>query len=841
MKLLRGLLICSILICAVSYPGTVRANDGKYSDELKESFISSAVGEKVSMIVYLTDQVDILALDGMLYDMRLTRQERHRIVVEELQAAAERSQPAVRGELELLIEQGEVEAYTPYWIVNCFVVFGTESAAEILSELDEVDYFEPNFRAELIKPIIGPERALDDDEDTPPPGIVAIRAPEVWYELGIMGEGALVAHLDTGVDGGHPALSERWRGNFAPHSECWYATVSGSSTPVDTDTHGTHVMGTICGATNGGTGDTTGVAPSALWIGGDAIGQGTTSTFDNDVLSSYQWFADPDGNPETVNDVPDVVQNSWGVYSAFTGYDDCDDRWDAAILALEAGGTVVTFSAGNEGPSSQSHRSPANAIYDSVSFFSVGAVNTGSGDFPYPIADFSSRGPSDCDGSTIKPEVCAPGVNIYSSVPGGGYDGTYDGTSMAGPHVAGIVGLMRSANPDVEVREIKSIIMRTARDEGTTGEDNTYGHGFVDAYEAVLQVIQGYGRIQGYVRNATTLDPVPAQIEVVGGAQVTKASASTGWYQLILPGDSTYTLRYSLYGYVEDEAVVSTVADDTTFQDMNLVPRPVITLLTEDFESGAPDWTHEAASGWGDNWHLSTEQYYSGATSYKCGDTGTGDYDNLLDARLIFPVIPALPGEARLYFQMKLEGETSGAYPDSAYDGGIVEVAAEGGSFEEVTPVSRYSHVFRYESGSGNPASGPMLGLPCFADNPDWEQITVDLTEFEGQDVQIRFRFGSDAGVANEGWYVDDVVVSALGSAELVEPEGLTVFVDNEDVVLRWSADSNPAYRIYSDTDSEGLFETFEGETPETTLTIEGGAAVDLMKFYIVKGWNGVP
>jgi hypothetical protein len=62
---------------------------------------------------------------------------------------------------------------------------------------------------------------------------------------------------------------------------------------------------------------------------------------------------------------------------------------------------------------------------------------------------------------------------------------------MAGPHVAGVVGLMRAANPDLDVQTIKQILMDTCTDLGPSGEDNTYGHGFINAYEAVLASLAG--------------------------------------------------------------------------------------------------------------------------------------------------------------------------------------------------------------------------------------------------------------------------------------------------------------------------------------------------------------
>jgi len=840
MKLPRISVFFLILAVGLASAGTALADVQKFSSELTYLLTTTPTGEKHSMIVHLADAVDVIALDNELYHQKVTRATRHQIVMESLRAAADRSQGAVREFLDELVEAGEVDGYTAYWIVNCFVFYGTGNAAALLAERADVAYVELNFESSLIQPIRSAGRALDDDENTPPPGIVAVRAPEVWYELGIQGGGALVANLDTGVDGNHPALNYRWRGVSEPWQECWRSPVNGTTFPMDGYGHGTHVMGTMCGATlASGTGDTVGVAPAAQWIADDAIDQGTGTGFDNDVLDAYQWFADPDDDPGTVDDVPDVVQNSWGVDSRFSGYQDCDSRWDLAILALEAGGTVVTFSAGNEGPDPQTHRSPANAIYDSVSFYAIGAVNATDYDWPYPIASFSSRGPSDCDGMTIKPEVCAPGVTVYSSVPGGGYESAgWSGTSMAGPHVAGIVALMRSANPDMDVRDIKSIIMRKARDLGSAGEDNTYGWGFVDAYEAVIEVMSGYGRIMGTVRDASTTDPIPALVEVVGGAQQTIASGA-GAYILVVPGDSTYTVRYSLYGYVSQEHTLYVAMDDTTFQDVDLVPRPVITVFSDDFESGAPDWTHSSPPSWGDQWHLSSEQVHGGTSSWKCGDTGAGDYANLLDAHLTSPVIADIPEEARLYFWMKIEGELSGAFPDSAYDGGILEISADGGPFQQVTTEGGYPKTFRWESGGGAPATGPMLGQPCWADDPTWVEEIMDLGAYVGQSIQVQFRFGSDAGGTNEGWYVDDVVVIALGMPGITVPTGLVIVVEGDDLHLSWDSDTNYGYRVYSDDIPEGSFSALVGETTETELIIVGGATAADMKFYTVQGWDG--
>jgi len=88
-------------------------------------------------------------------------------------------------------------------------------------------------------------------------------------------------------------------------------------------------------------------------------------------------------------------------------------------------------------------------IYDAS--FTVGATDNNDN-----IVSFSSRGPVSIDGSNrLKPDISAPGLNIYSTVPGGGFS-TASGTSMAGPHVAGVAALLLSIRPDLHARWTKS-------------------------------------------------------------------------------------------------------------------------------------------------------------------------------------------------------------------------------------------------------------------------------------------------------------------------------------------------------------------------------------------------
>ena len=321
----------------------------------------------------------------------------------------------------------------------------------------------------------------------------------------------------------------------------------------------------------------------------------------------------------------------------------------------------------------------------------------------------------------------------------------------------------------------------------------------------------------------------------VTGPWVTLAASTPndGMHQVVASAPGTETARVRITSI--DDPVQTDMSDADFFISAMLV------LLSETFEGGAGDWFHESGGGtWVDQWHISAERANSPTHSYKNGDTGTGNYANLCDARLISPIIDNLPGNATLSFYHQIQAELSGAYPDSAYDGGVIEISVDGNAFEPATPRNGYPKTFRTESGGGNPYSGPMPGRPCFSGNvTTWTLVEVDLAAHEGLPVQFQFRFGSDAGTGNEGWYIDDVTVFApLG---ISTPTGLTCLRNGNNIVLRWADDSNPFYRIYSSTSPEGPFTTLEGSTTENIFTVPGGIGAEEMKFFVVVGWDGIP
>ncbi len=546
-----------------------QANAGQLSPGMDRFIEGKAGSEEVRAVVVLTDQAPIPTMDQDLRLSRATMNVRHRIVIDALRETAARSQGPILQDLEARRIAGTIAEYKAFWLVNGIAVRGTVDAIRQIALRNDVEVVEPNHQIELLPPMDSPEIDTRGGGIGITPGVHNIHADRVWYELGITGVGAVVANMDTGVDGNHPALGSRWRGHFAPSAHCWRDVVGSPSTfPVDNNGHGTHVMGTITGLAQN---DSIGVAPGALWIADNAIDQGVGAAFDADVVDALQWFAEPDGNSGTDDDVPDVVQNSWRINEGFGGnYVDCDSRWWTAIDNCEASGVVLTWSAGNEGPGAQTIGSPPDRATTPYNVFSVGSTIPNP---PFTISSFSSRGPSGCGGPfAIKPEIAAPGSDIYSSWPGGGYQ-FLSGTSMAGPHVAGVVALMRSANPDIDVQTIKQIIMDTALDLGAAGEDNTYGHGFIDAYEAVLASLTGYGTIEGFVTDGTNGFPLEGvAVDVLSDPRATTTD-ETGFFKVLLPAGS-WNLQFSVFGYATETVPFNVVAQQITDGDNGMAPLP---------------------------------------------------------------------------------------------------------------------------------------------------------------------------------------------------------------------------------------------------------------------------
>ncbi|RME26231.1 MAG: hypothetical protein D6800_06635, partial [Candidatus Zixiibacteriota bacterium] len=298
------------------------------------------------------------------------------------------------------------------------------------------------------------------------------------WKLGYTGKGRIICSFDTGVDGAHRALNRSWKGNDGDSAAAWYDPLFHQTLPhplngtVSNNAHGTWTMGVMVGA-DSVSGDTTGVAPDAQWISAGVVDLPGAS-----LLSAFEWAVDPDGDPNTLADVPDVINNSWG----FTGRS-CVDIFYTAVQNAEALGIVNIFAAGNEGSAPSSVRNPADgafAIDDSLNLFSVGNVMETSD----TISGSSSRGPSPCFGA-IKPNVAAPGTGVRTTAPGNLFTFA-SGTSLAAPYVSGLVALLRQKNPNATVDQIKQALLASGRPLGYTAvPNNDIGWGLIDCVDAL--------------------------------------------------------------------------------------------------------------------------------------------------------------------------------------------------------------------------------------------------------------------------------------------------------------------------------------------------------------------
>lgn len=432
------------------------------------------------LFVIYKDQSDLSAA----YNIENIDQRRS-FVYQALLEQAERSQSDLRSQLDRLNI-----AYQPYYLVNAIDVTGGPFIRFWLERQPNVDRVLLN---PTLRPLPAPIPMASGEAIAPTEpqwNLTLIGVDRVWEELRIRGEGVVIGQSDSGVEWRHPELQATYRGGQDNHDYHWLDPWNQSQEPVDIGGHGTHTLGSVVG-------QTTGVAPGATWYGCANLPRNLANPAL--YLDCMQFMLAPyplDGNPFQDGDPSqsaDVLNNSWGC----PDIEGCDeDALIAGVRALRAAGIFVVTSAGNDGPSCESVREPIS-LYDDV--FSVGAVDEGR-----YIAEFSSRGPVTADGSErVKPDIVAPGVEVLSAFPNGTYDYA-DGTSMAGPHVAGVVALIWSANPDLigQIDQTEQILRETAQpynvDTVSNSSDleicngniaNMVGSGLVDAYAAVQRAL----------------------------------------------------------------------------------------------------------------------------------------------------------------------------------------------------------------------------------------------------------------------------------------------------------------------------------------------------------------
>ncbi|MDP8234435.1 MAG: S8 family serine peptidase [Candidatus Saelkia tenebricola] len=326
--------------------------------------------------------------------------------------------------------------------------------SEIQFKNSNVEYAEPNY---VYKIMANPGDEPYFDRLW---GIKKIQAPEAWSVT--EGSGSiLVAVVDTGVDVNHEDLRDNATGDMDVHF------------------HGTHVAGTISGVDN--TQGVIGVAPKCRILGVQVLGS-----------------------------------NGSGSTAAIA---------QGIRRAVASGARVINLSLGGPGYCSVMHDAIKDAYNNNVVVVAAaGNSNMDAGNFcPAQLEEVicvaatdSSDGKASFSNWGDVVDVAAPGVGIWSSVPGNGYD-QKAGTSMASPHVAGVAALILSINPSLTVDDVKNIIYQSADDLGSPGKDRYFGYGRVNADKAVnsSDAVEGLKAAITFPDSDTTIG---SQISVEGTA-----------------------------------------------------------------------------------------------------------------------------------------------------------------------------------------------------------------------------------------------------------------------------------------------------------------------------------
>ncbi|GEL76999.1 S8 family serine peptidase [Tenuibacillus multivorans] len=738
----------------------------KIDSKVKQQMDSS---EELSLIIILNEQIDAAnimkqANNNAIEKNELGLNKKHMVrskILTELKANAHQTQAPL---LELLSQEkqkGKVKKFKSYHVINAISFTGSKEVIEKIASFKEVKKIYLDEERNLVTDTDLTTASSDENVQW---NVNQVLAPQAW-ELGIDGTGAVVASIDSGVQWDHPALKEKYRGYNAAdgtvdHQYSFFDAVSGQAESYDDNGHGTHVTGTMVGSEPDGT-NKIGVAPGAKWIAAkafDANGSGS----DSDILEAAEWIMAPGGR---VDMAPDVVNNSW------SGGPGINEWFLEVVQTWRAYGIFPVFAAGNasildpNGPGTIA--SPANYPES----FAVGAV-----DEDDVLADFSFQGPSPY--GEIKPELTAPGVNIRSTLPDGGYE-DMSGTSMAAPHIAGALALLRQANANVTVDEMEQILIETATpltdQDFPESPNHGYGYGLLNAYDAVLSETQGMGMMTGNVtiEGEDTEDPVYTHTpisEVSEGLQIdltVQASDNISVESVEL----AYKLNDGEWNHVSAERIsgdylngeylatipagvadagtltyqwtITDYAGNTVMSEEYLVTvlESITIGYSEDFETEPAGWTIVGENpNW--EWGTPTSGPNGAASGEKVYATNlSGDYSSGMREMLVMPPIVLPDGQAFLQFNQWYSFEQS-AYTGTAYDYGYVMVSTNGQDWTELSMVK--------------------------GDSGSWVDASVDLSEYAGQGIFIAFYTYSDFSTEQPGWYIDDVALSATNNGKSV-------------------------------------------------------------------------
>ncbi|MDX3579544.1 MULTISPECIES: S8 family peptidase [unclassified Streptomyces] len=377
------------------------------------------------------------------------------------------------------------------------------------------------------------------------------------------GAGVTVAVIDTGyvahsdlaanIVGGYDFVSDTavsvdgdGRDSNPADPGDWYnANECGSGIPASTSSwHGTHVAGTIAAVTNNGKG-VAGIAYGAKISPLRVLGK--CGGYDSDIIDAITW-----ASGGTVSGVPANSNVAKVINMSLGGDGACSAATQSAITGAVNRGTTVVVAAGNEGDNVANHN-PGNCN----NVISVAATNRSGAKASYSnfgsLVDISAPGGQTSTGtangilSTLNSGTKTPSSESYAY---------YQGTSMATPHIAGLVALMKSANPSLTPAQIETAIKSNARPLPGACSGGC-GAGLADAAKTVQAVSgSGGGSTGGTVFSNTTALAIPDNGSAVESSIAVTGRTGNAPSALQVGVDITHTYRGDL--------VIDLVAPDGT-------------------------------------------------------------------------------------------------------------------------------------------------------------------------------------------------------------------------------------------------------------------------------------
>lgn len=494
---MKKITLLLLLVLSFSVYAQNSANHNVITDDLVVYMSQTAENELIPINIILSEKYP--TADLFRQTANFTKKEKREYVIRELKMFSEKSQKSLHGFLTTKSANNNVELGHSFWITN---VISCKATKTVINELslrndievighDEVSYVLFDEEPETN---VNPNTNRGTREITN--NVIKVNAPDIWA-LGYTGQGVVVAVLDVGVNYNHLDLEDHmWEHPDYPNHG--YDFAYNDYDPMDNHGHGTHTAGTVAG--DGTAGSQTGMAPDAIIMALKVLND------NGGGQPSDSW----EGFEFAVDYGADIISFSVGWVN-----DSYSNRlaWRNTCDNTLAAGVVASCAAGNEGGNTSNPndiRTPGDCPPpwlnpDQTLIGGISAVVCiGATDNNDIIASFSSRGPSEWEFinpfndypfnpemGLLRPDVCAPGVNIKScnAFNNSGY--TYmSGTSMATPGVAGVMALLLSKVSGLTPQAIDLVLETTAVDLGAPGKDNIYGAGRIDAYEAFINLIE---------------------------------------------------------------------------------------------------------------------------------------------------------------------------------------------------------------------------------------------------------------------------------------------------------------------------------------------------------------